>query len=355
MNDIFQRRLRLPLIEQEMLLRRLAMLLAGGVPLVEALRMLERQSASPTMAAIAAAAANDTERGRTLAASLSERSGVFDSLTLALVEIGERSGTLEVNLRQLASDIKKRRALRRAVVSAATYPAFVLLATLGIAIFLAAYVFPKIVPVFRSLDAALPPTTRFMIGVSDLLLNHPWLLLLSVGLLVVVAATALRRPRVRLALDRAVIRLPVFGALARGQSVANHCRAFGLLLGSGEPAVEAARLSAVAVGNQAYTQVISTFAPAVAAGGSVSDCYRSAPSLFPPIVPQLLEAGERTGNLQETFLFLATIHEEEVDELAKGLGPALEPILLIVMGAVVGFVALSIITPIYALTSRLGS
>lgn len=376
-------RTKLSLREQEMFCRRVAMLLRGGVGLLDSLTQLARQDEAQRQggalhqagaprqdnavrqdgiarqkdpsARLAERLAARIEVGQEFAIALAKSHAGFDDLTLAMISLGENTGTLGGNLEHAASALKKRRALRRAVVGAAMYPAFVLVATLGIASFLAFGVLPRIEPAFRSMNAELPFVTRLLLGFSGLFETHGLALAFGALTLVGTAAVWSRTAQGRDWRDRVLIAVPIIGALVRGAALAGICRSFGLLIGSGESVASAARAAAASAGNREFETALKTFETPLAAGQPMADCFRSEPRLFPSLVAELIEAGERSGTLAETFLFLATVHEEDVDELAKGLGPALEPLLLVAMGGVVGFVALAIIMPIYALTSHLSA
>jgi type IV pilus assembly protein PilC len=272
-----------------------------------------------------------------------------------VVAIGERSGTLGENLGRLAAEFKKAQVLRRKAASAMVYPAFVVAATLGVALTLAAYVFPKILPMFQSLDFPLPWSTRLLMRLSGLILRRwPWLIAAAVCL-ALGAWRALRVPKLRAACDRAALRVPVLGRLIRTHAVSSICRVLAMLLRSGAPVDAAHQAAAGAVGHSSYKTALEEAAAGLAAGETLSAQLARTPGLYPHEVAQLVAVGERTGDLDGAFDRLARMHEEEFDDLTRDLSTLFEPLLLACMGLVVGFVAISIITPIYALTQHLGA
>ena len=347
--------MKITLREQTLLIQRLASLLSAGIPLLEALRMMRRQARRRDLARVLETVADEVENGRPLAASLDRFRGVFGELVVNIIAIGERSGTLDACLARLASELRKKQAFRRKMTGAAVYPAFIVVTTLGIALLLVTYVFPKILPMFQSLDFELPWTTRALMALSGFLLcRWPWLLF---GLAIVgaAAAWALRQPRGRAWADRAALAVPVLGGLIRRGAVSSVCRITGLLLRSGVAVNEAHRIAARTIGHSGYRQALADMAAKLDLGETLHAQIERQPKLFPPEVAELVAVGERTGNLCESLENLARLYEEEFDDLTRDLSTIFEPVLLAAMGVVVGFVAISIITPIYALTQHLNS
>jgi type IV pilus assembly protein PilC len=347
--------MRITLREQALLIQRLASLLGAGIPLLEALRMMQRQARRRDLAKVLESVTADVENGQPLATSLGQFRGVFGELVVSVIAIGERSGTLDVCLARLALELRKKQAFRRKMIGAAVYPAFIVVTTLGIALLLVAYVFPKILPMFQSLDFELPWTTRALMGLSGFLIRRwPWL---AFGLAAVGAAVAwaLRQPKGRAWADRATLAVPVLGGLVRRSAVSSACRVVGLLLRSGVPINEAHRIAARAIGHSGYRQALLDMAAKLDLGEPLHAQVERRPKLFPPEVAELVAVGERTGNLCESLENLARLYEEEFDDLTRDLTTVFEPVLLAGMGVVVGFVAISIITPIYAITQHLNA
>lgn len=341
--------------EKYLFFHRLAMLLSAGMPLLDALSLLRDQARQRGWRDLLEVLAGDVENGRPLASSLGKFKAAFGDLAVSVVAVGERSGTLGENLGRLAAEARKAQALRRKAASAMVYPAFVTVATLGVSLTLTAYVFPKILPMFQGLDFPLPWSTRALMRASDFVLRRwPWLIA-AVVISAVGIRRALRVPKIRAACDRAVLRVPVLGRLVRAHATSGICRVLAMLLRSGTPIDAAHRAAADAVGHASYKTVLEAAARGLAAGETLSVQLARTPGLYPPDVAQLVAVAERTGGLDEAFDRLARIHEEDLDDLTKDLSTLFEPLLLAAMGLVVGFVSLSIVTPIYALTQHLGA
>lgn len=333
-----------------MFAKRLSILVKAGVPILESLRMLKKQPGSHTAERIFTQITSDVERGQFLATSLAAHKKIFGDFAINVIRVGEMSGTLEENLTYLAEELKKKQELRRKVVGALVYPAIVVTATVMLSIMLTVFIFPKILPIFSSFKFELPWTTRSLIFVSGLFLNYGFFILGGFIALVVGFIFLRRLPWFKLKTDRFILRIPIFGRVAQSYQMANFCRTLGLLLKSQLLVVEATRIAGHTLSNAVYRREIELVSENVLKGEKISAHLNRRLDLFPPLMAQMVEVGENTGNLSETLLFISDLYENEVDMLTKNLSTSLEPILMIVMGAVVGFIAVSIITPIYEVT-----
>ena len=278
---------------------------------------------------------------------------IFGELTVNIIAVGEISGNLGNNLDRLALTLKKRQALQRKVVSASVYPVFIIIATLVITVMLTVFVFPKIIPVFKSVNYQLPWTTRFLIFISDLARNHGFLIVLGAGALVAGFLLLLRVKEIHFWHSKMLLRIPFIGRMIQTYNTTNICRTMGLLLDSGVTVVRAFHITSNTTANAVYKKQLNKIADKITQGEIISANMNPDSGLFPLMVSQMIMVGESTGKLSETFSYLADIYEEEMDEFTKNLSTTIEPLLLIFMGAMVGFIAISIITPIYGITQHL--
>jgi type II secretory pathway component PulF len=270
------------------------------------------------------------------------------------VKVGESSGSLTQNLQYLADELNKRSALRRKVVGALVYPAFITTATLGITSLLTVFIFPKILPIFSSLNVELPLSTRVLIFISVFLSNWGlWLIggliILTVGLLYVIKKS---KP-VHFYTDRIILRLPLVGKMIRYYNVANASRTLGLLLKSGSKLSEALLITADTTPNLVYKKEFTHLASVVERGERMSVHLKAQQHYFPDILGQMVAVGEKSGSLSDTLVYLSEMYEAEVEEFTKNLSSMIEPVLMIIMGIMVGFIAISVITPIYGITQHL--
>lgn len=345
---------RLSLDEQILFAKRLSVLLKAGVPILQALNILQAQTTTSNAKFMLADLLTGVEQGQFLHTRMEKYRKYFGDFAVNIVRVGEVSGSLNDNLGYLAHELKKKKDLRRKVVSALVYPAFIVVATLGIGLLLIVYVFPKILPILQSFKGNLPITTRILIFLSHLLTSKGWLILLFVIAFSILWVAVFRRfIQVRLWVHKMLLKIPVLGGLMQSYYMANFCRTFGVLLKSEVPIVETAGITANTSTNLAYQNSLENLTKHLTGGGRLSSFFDTESKLFPVLVAQMVVVGETTGTLSETLLYLADIYEQEVDDMTKNLSTAIEPMLMILMGLLVGFVAMSIITPIYSITQSL--
>ncbi len=343
------------LTNQEKILfaKRLSILVKAGVPILECLRILKKQSTSPSAKKIFEQVVEDVENGQFLSTSLGQFHKIFGDLAVHIIRVGEMSGTLQENLNYLADELEKKQALRRKVVSAMVYPAIIVLGTIVISVMLTVFIFPKILPIFASFKFDLPITTKILIFVSGVFIHYGFLLLLGLVGVVVVAVLLSKSDNIKFAFEHFVFKVPIFGRLSQSYHMANFCRTLGLLLKSQIVIVQATTITADTMNTVVYRREIHSISESLKKGGRISTHLDSKPNLFPPMVSQMVSVGETTGNLSETLYFVSEMYESEVDMITKNLSTSIEPILMIFMGAIVGFIAVSIITPIYEITQHL--
>jgi len=344
---------RLSLQDQMLFAKRLAILLKAGVPILGALNMMKKQTTSKASLHVVDDLAKGVESGQYLHVRLDRFRKFFGDFAVNIIKVGEISGTLHDNLGYLADELKKKRELRRKVVSALVYPIFIVVATLGITVLLTVYVFPKILPILTTFNTQLPISTRILIFISSLFIHWGWLIALILIVLIGTFILALRRPGFSLFIDRLILRIPVLGRLLQSYYMANFCRTLGVLLQSDVRIVEAVNITASTSTSEVYKKSIGELAAIITKGGKISAHLEKQGKIYPPMVSQMITVGESTGKLSDSLMYLAEIYESEVDELTKNLSTSIEPLLMIFMGLLVGFIAISIITPIYSFTQNL--
>lgn len=351
LNDSF---MRFSTKEQTLFAKRLAFLVKSGVPLVESLHLIRNQTKSSGKKRVYESVIADVSNGQYLSTSLRKFKRLFGEFAVNLIRVGEESGVLSQNLAYLADELQKKNELQKKVLGAIVYPAFITVATLGVTIVLTAYIFPKLMPIFTSLRVDLPLTTRALIATSAYL--HNWGILTSVLVALLVVAFFLIRHRfeqIRFWSDKALLKIPLAGNIARAYNLTNFCRTLGLLLRSGLTLTSSLAITGETTKNRVYRASCVTLANRITHGDALSRGLSQRENLYPDILTNLVAIGERTGNLSTTLTYLGELYESEVDELTKGLSSSIEPVLMIVMGLLVGTIAVSVITPIYSITQHL--
>lgn len=340
--------------DQMLFAKRLSFLINAGVPILEGLHMMRDQTRSRSSIRMYDQLIVDSMNGQFLHKSLGRFRGAFGDFAINIIRIGEMSGGLAKNLVYLAEEMKKRHALKRKVVGALMYPIIITVGTLGITILLTTYIFPKIMPIFMGLRVELPLSTRILLATSNFLQVYGLWLLGGIGTVSVgmVIATRVYEP-LRFAIHRTILFTPLLGGIVRTYNLANFCRTLGTLLQSGIVLSDGVAVTGDTTQNLVYKRTYALLAERVRKGGSTSSVLGEHKRLFPPMMTHLIAIGERTGTLSDTLVYLSDMYESELDDLTKNLSSAMEPILMIIMGTVVGFVAISIITPIYEITQTL--
>lgn len=340
--------------DQMFFARRLSFLVGSGVPLLESLEVLTEQTKSRGLLKVLTSVVADVRNGKFLSVALSQYSNYFGEFAINIIKVGESGGALAQNLQHLAEELEKKDALRKKVIGALVYPIFITIATLGVTGLLTVYIFPKITPIFNSLDVDLPITTRGLIVISDILREYGLWIVLSLFVLSIVAAVLYKKIETfRRVWDRGTLLVPIGGRMIQYYNMATLCRTLGLLLKSGTSIVDAMHTTRDTTKNLIYKRELTNAIEHVRGGEKIAKHFQKHPGLFPPLVAHMIAIGERTGNLSDTFLYLSEFYDSEVDTSAKNLSNALEPALMIMMGVLVGFVAVSVITPIYEITQTL--
>jgi type II secretory pathway component PulF len=338
--------------DQSIFFKRLAMLLEAGVPLSKSLRVCIQDKKIGDQAKFFGLI-TAIEAGLPLAEALKRSGYPVNSLSQQIIATGEATGTLVENLRYLATLLKDKAVLRKQIQQAFLYPSVILLATVGIALFLVTTILPKIVPVFATAKTALPLSTQILLQVSVVVTDY-WYLLISGFLLTIIIIWLLcRYQTTKSYIDYYLLKVPLIGRLIRLHRLALDCRTMSLLLRGQVGVVNALRIIATSTDNSTYKQAWFKTAELVETGQPLAKSLQGYLTLFPTLFVQLVDSGEKTGRLGTTLQYISRMYETDLRDLTKNLTTMLEPVLLLFMGLVVGFIAMSIITPIYGLTSQL--
>ena len=338
---------------QTLLFKRIALYLHSGISLPRGLGFIIEDTHNRLALTILRSIEESVARGEPLSQGFSKFPRQFDSFVTGFIEAGEAGGALPETLERLAEILDNRRVLRKKIVAALIYPAIIMLGTIGMAGFLTFFIFPKILPVLQGFHTKLPFATRLLVTI-DSFLTHQWLLLIGVAIVSGIAVGVSYRQRiVRLRCEQFFIRIPLFGNLYRNYALSTLLHVLALLLHGGIRIIPALVLVRTMVPGIQYKESLVKIESRVAEGKQISVAFKEFPRLYPSIVTQMIAAGEATGTLRENLASLAQMYEEELDDLTRNLTVLIEPVLMICMGLLVGFVALAIITPIYQVTQNL--
>jgi len=333
-----------------LLAKHLSVMLEAGIPLREALETLHEQTDSKSLKYILGIAVKDLSGGQVLAFSLNKFQKIFDPFFVNLVKVGETSGTLQSTLQYLAAQLEKTQDLQGKVRNALLYPAIVFCGALGVGIYLGFFMLPQLLPLFSSMDLKLPFTTRMLLaGANGFSAYWPFILAFLI-VISVVFVFLFRIEKIKIIVHGFFIRLPILGRLFREIQVMQFSRVFGILLLSGIKIVPALKITADSLTNLVYKREINRIADLIERGEAVGGQLCKLKLLFTKTSANMVVIGERTGRLSESLTALADFSDREIDTMTRNLSTMIEPFVLMLVGIMVGFVALSVITPIYQLT-----
>lgn len=329
--------------------RQIATMMAAGVPLVQSFEIIGRGHENPSMQELILTIKADVEAGNSLGDSLRRHPRYFDDLYCDLVSAGEQSGALEQMLDRIATYKEKTEALKSKVKKALFYPAAVIVAAVIVTAILLIFVVPTFEELFKGFGADLPAFTLFVIGISKWLQAY-WLLLLIIiiGCVVGFKEAHFRSPAFRNLLDRSMLKLPIIGMILNKSAVARYARTLSTTFAAGVPLVEALDSAAGASGNDVYRRAILKIKDDVSTGMQMNMAMQST-GIFPNMVNQMVAIGEESGALDAMLAKVASIYEQEVDDLVDGLSSLLEPLIMGVIGVLVGGLIIAMYLPIFQL------
>ena len=343
---LFQGRVKLR--DLSIFFRQFATMINAGVSLVRCLDVLEQQTSSFRLKEIIRDIESEIEGGASLSRAMSKYPKTFSNLATGLIRAGEVGGVLDETADRLATFIEKDLDLRRKVKTAMTYPILVMVFALGIVLVLTTYILPKFMAVFTDLgleEDKFPLPTLMMMKFSDFVIHKWWAVILIVVALVI-AFNRLRATKTgKRYLDMITLKLPVFGSLSHKVAIARFSRTLATLLGSGVPILQAMETTAGTISNDLISDAVLAARASIREGDTIGDPL-AASRQFPPMVVQMIAIGEETGQLDTMLEKVADFYESEVDASLQSLAAALEPIMIVMLGFVVGFIVISMFLPI---------
>jgi type IV pilus assembly protein PilC len=343
---------KVPIKDLAVFFRQFSVMIDAGLPLVQCLEILAANQENQVFQKCLTSVRTTVEGGSTLSNAMRQHPKIFDDLTTNMIEAGETGGILDTILQRLAAYVEKNVKLKSAVKSALIYPVSVIsMAALVIGALLK-YVVPIFANMFASMDVDLPLPTRIVIGMSNLVKNWWWVFLLLMILLVVAVRQIRKDPRGRFALDKFLLGLWVLGPVLRKIAVARFTRTLGTLITSGVPILEGLAITARTSGNAVLEDALMKVRKAVEEGRTIVDPLRES-GVFPNMVTQMIGVGEATGAMDTMLQKIADFYEDEVDAATKNLLTLMEPMMIGVLGVVVGGIVISLYLPLFAMIAKL--
>jgi type II secretory pathway component PulF len=340
------------LTQKAIVAKHLAVMLKSGLSITEALDVA-RDSAEGKLKRVLGDVLKSVESGHPLSSALAQYPEAFSGFFVNATYAGETSGTLAESLENIAEQLEKEKELAAKVRGAMVYPLIVLTAAVILGAILSFVVLPKITPLFEGLKAELPLSTRILIRFSRFMERYGFSIMVGGAGTIIVMSWLLRQSFVKPITHWLFLHTPIMKGMIQSANLARSCRTLGMLLKSGVTIDSALIITADTTRNYYYRRALNSVSHDVGRGAKLSESLNQFAELFPLLVTRMVRVGEESGRYEETLFYLANFYEVEVDASAKALSASLEPILLLAMGLGVGFLAISIITPIYDITGRL--
>lgn len=343
-----------PLSQKIFFTENLRVMIKAGLSISESLNTLALQAESKTFRQIISRVKEDVESGKLLSASVSKFPKIFPDIFVNMIQIGEVSGTMDQTLEELTMQMKKDYKLRSKVKGAMTYPIVILVAMIGISIGLLTFVLPKLLDIFKEFgNVKLPLATRILIWLSDFIqANGLWVLIGAIIAIIALIAWG-RTKGGRRIIHGLIILSPIIGPIARKVNLARFSRTLSGLLKTDIPVVQSLTVTGDVLANVHYHQSLIDAAERIKKGETISDSLRLHPKLYPPLVVQMTNVGERSGNVDSMLSDIADFYEQQVDNVLNSLSSIIEPILILLLGGMVGGIALAVMMPMYSLTQTI--
>ena len=333
--------------------RQFATMIDAGLPLVQCLDILSKQADNKAFAAVINEIRQDVEAGSTYADSLKKHPAVFGDLYANMVAAGELGGILDTILNRLSKYIEKNIKLKRQVKAALFYPSTIVAVAFIVIIVLLVYVIPIFAKMFTDFGGTLPAPTRMVIGASNFMKSNILIIIGIMAAVIIGARKYYKTQNGRLVIDSIVLRMPVFGMLARKIAVAKFTRTLGTLISSGVPILDGLDIVAKTSGNKVVEKAIYATRQSISEGKTLSEPLEAS-KVFPPMVVQMIGVGETTGALDAMLSKIADFYDDEVDSTVGILTSLLEPILMIFLGIVIGFIVVAMYLPIFKMAGTIG-
>lgn len=333
--------------------RQLTTLLEAGIGILAAVGMLQEQASNRQFKRVLDSVIDDLRAGTPFSAALARHPRVFPQLYQRMVEVGERTGEPEAALKQVTDYMERENAASKKLGRAMIYPVMILVMAIAVVMLLITVALPPMVDMFDSLDTDLPLTTRILIGTVNFVSVNKITLLLAGGALGALAIICFRRPEIRLALDRLLLRVPIIGSISLQGEVARLSRVMSALVRGGLALPETMELAADTARNRAVKQALTEVQEELLLGQGLSGPM-SQIRLFPPVLVQMVKVGEETGTLDSTLVTVADFYEAEAQAKTDAFISLIEPLMTAGIALLVGFIALSVITPMYSIMGEIG-
>jgi type II secretory pathway component PulF len=336
-----------------MFTRQLQVLVATGTPIVQSLAALERQAQDQSWRSVIADVRRRVEEGSTLADALESHPRCFDAIYRSLIAAGESGSSLDQMLSRLASLTRQQHRIRSSIIGTLTYPCLLMVVAAVVLGVMIGFILPRFAGLYETLDSPLPPSTQLLMSMSEIIRAYWWLMLGVLTPCGIAAKIWLGTPNGKRMLDTVFIRAPQFGRIVRSFATARLTRVLGVLIESHVPLLDALRLTRQSAGNTHYAELVGKAEEAVTRGETVSSAFATS-ALVNPYIVEAIRNGENSGQVGPLLISVADFLDEENEVVVKSLTSIIEPVILIVLGLLVGVIALSMFLPLFDMTAMAG-
>ncbi len=331
--------------------RNLGSMISAGLAVSRALSVMERQTRNRALKKVLISIQDDISQGKTLSDSMKKFKNVFSPLFVSMVAAGEQSGTLNDSLKIVATQMDRNYALQRRVRGAMMYPSIILFAMVIIAILMLTYIVPTLMKTFTELKLDLPMSTKFVLWASSTMRDHGLVVLLILVVLVSLYIVWSKTVQGKNIIHYAILKIPVIGNIVKEVNSARTARTLSSLLNSGVDVVESVHITRDVIQNVHYKMVLEKAGESIEKGEPLSKIFTESTKLYPIFLGEMMNVGEETGKMGEMLLGVASFYEEDVEQKTKDMSTVIEPFLMVIIGAAVGFFAVAMISPMYSLVN----
>lgn len=342
-----------PPAEKMMFSRNLSVMIGAGLALTRAIETLAKQTTNERLKSILISITAEIQKGKPFSDAMEAHSNVFGDLYINMIRSAEVAGNMEDVLKLLAKQLKKEYDLKRKVKGAFTYPAVILVAMFGIGTLMILFVVPNLAKTFNELGVPLPLSTRIIIGISEFGVNYWYFFIAIIAGLIYSVVLFFKTKFGKDTADTILLKIPIIGSLTKKINSARFARTLGSLLEGGVPIMKSLEIVSKSIPNHYYNESLKMAIDEVQKGKPLSQTLEKYPELYPPLVTQMIAVGEETGAVADILKRLAMFFESEVSETTKNMSTIIEPFLMIVIGIVVGFFAVSMMQPMYSIVNAL--
>lgn len=329
--------------------RNLAVMIDAGVSLGRAIDTLSKQTSNKKFKEILKSVSEEIKKGKTFNESLANHPKTFSFVFIAMVKAGEKTGNLSDSLKILSIQLKREYELKKRIKGALIYPFIIILVMVAVAILMMIYVVPNLVSVFKELNTELPISTKFFMKTSDLIINNGFYIFIILIVLILIILRFSKTREFKKNFSFVILRLPLISGIVKKVNTATTARTLASLIGSGVNILEALEVTEEVLQNVYYKQVLKEAREKIEKGEQMSKIFASYPNLYPEVMSEMTAVGEETGKISDMLSRIASFYEHEVAAQTKDLSTIIEPVLMIIVGAAVGFFAISMLQPMYGM------